>query len=130
MVKFSQSKFSKKDSGKSDKKKSSRFDKSDSDRFEKRDSGRTGGRSSGRFERRDSGRSNRDFEQREMHEVTCDKCGKRCEVPFKPTASKPVYCDDCFRKNGNSGSRNDRSAKEFDQINEKLDKILKALNVN
>ncbi len=35
---------------------------------------------------------------REMHKATCTECGNECEVPFKPTEGKPVYCRDCFRK--------------------------------
>lgn len=31
-----------------------------------------------------------------MHKVICDECKKPCEVPFKPTAGKPVYCSACF----------------------------------
>ena len=40
----------------------------------------------------------RDFGPREMHKATCSECGKECEVPFKPTEGKPVYCRDCFQK--------------------------------
>ena len=67
-----------------------------------------------------------------MHEVTCDKCGKKCEVPFKPTPGKPVYCNECFREKENSRSKNrpDEFAREFDQINKKLDKILEAMDVD
>ena len=35
---------------------------------------------------------------REMHKATCADCGKECEVPFKPTEGRPVYCRDCYRK--------------------------------
>jgi CxxC-x17-CxxC domain-containing protein len=35
---------------------------------------------------------------REMHKATCADCGKECEVPFKPSAGRPVYCRDCYRK--------------------------------
>ncbi len=35
--------------------------------------------------------------QREMHKATCAECGQECEVPFKPTEGKPVYCRDCFK---------------------------------
>lgn len=31
-----------------------------------------------------------------MHQATCSKCGKECEVPFRPTSGKPVYCNNCF----------------------------------
>ena len=42
-----------------------------------------------------------------------------------------LFCTRHLRKDGNSGSRNkpNQSAKEFDQINRKLDKILKALKI-
>jgi len=36
--------------------------------------------------------------QREMHKAVCSDCGKECEVPFKPSGDRPVYCRDCFRK--------------------------------
>ena len=37
-------------------------------------------------------------ESREMHKAICADCGEECEVPFKPTQSRPVYCRDCFAK--------------------------------
>ena len=79
--------------------------------------------------RRDSGPRN--SEERAQHKVVCDACGETCEVPFKPTEGKPVYCDTCFRTNKNQPSRprNSISPKDLDQINEKLDKILTALKV-
>ena len=42
-------------------------------------------------------RNNSSF-KREMHKAVCDECKKECEVPFKPTEGKPVYCRDCFNK--------------------------------
>ena len=104
------------------------FDRRSGRRGPRRDFG-SGGR---RFSRRDSRRSNRDSGPRTMHKVTCDKCGQECEVPFKPTEGKPVYCDDCFKKNRSSGSRNrpNQSAKELEEINKKLDKIMKALKID
>ena len=44
----------------------------------------------------DSGDSN--FGQRDMHKTTCSECGKECEVPFKPSEGRPVFCRDCYRK--------------------------------
>ena len=41
---------------------------------------------------------NRDSRPREMHKTKCADCGNECEVPFKPTGEKPVYCRDCFNK--------------------------------
>ncbi len=35
---------------------------------------------------------------REMHKATCSDCGKECEVPFKPTEGRPVFCRECFAK--------------------------------
>ena len=74
----------------------------------------------------------------EMHDATCSKCGKRCQVPFRPTGSKPVFCSDCFRQNEKSGinfgsrkqngsSQSTASSQQFNQINAKLDKILLVL---
>ena len=32
-----------------------------------------------------------------MHDVICSNCGKLTQVPFVPTGSRPVYCQDCFQ---------------------------------
>ena len=76
------------------------------------------------------GRGRRDVE---MTKVTCSSCGVECEVPFKPTSSKPVYCSECFRKDkpdsGSDRSSKGISNKDIDQINEKLNKIMKALKI-
>jgi len=40
----------------------------------------------------------RGFGPREMHKATCSDCGQECEVPFKPTDGRPVYCRDCYQK--------------------------------
>ena len=34
---------------------------------------------------------------RQMYDATCADCGKIAQVPFQPTGSRPVYCNDCFR---------------------------------
>ncbi len=41
---------------------------------------------------------NQDRPPREMYKVTCADCGQETEVPFKPDGSRPVYCQDCYRK--------------------------------
>jgi len=41
---------------------------------------------------------NRNFGPREMHKAVCAECKQECEVPFKPTEGKPVYCRECFAK--------------------------------
>jgi len=33
-----------------------------------------------------------------MTRAICSDCGKECEVPFKPTEGRPVYCQDCLPK--------------------------------
>jgi CxxC-x17-CxxC domain-containing protein len=69
----------------------------------------------------------------QMHEVVCDKCGKDCSVPFKPTGNKPVLCSDCFKNNDNSNdnfkspSSSGISIEQFNQLDKKLDRILKVL---
>jgi len=54
----------------------------------------------GNFDRPRSGGSRGNFNSgpREMHKAVCSECKKECEVPFKPTEGKPVYCRDCFAK--------------------------------
>lgn len=49
-------------------------------------------------------------ERREMFKATCAECGKPCEVPFRPTGDRPVYCKDCFQamRGESSGDRGDR----------------------
>lgn len=93
--------------------------------FRDRNSRRSGGSPKGRF----GGRDRRPVEQ---HDVICSECGKECQVPFKPTGSKPVLCRDCFGSRGNSrggsGSRpSGMSSEQMEQINTKLDKILDIL---
>ncbi|MBI2103201.1 DNA-directed RNA polymerase [Candidatus Woesearchaeota archaeon] len=48
--------------------------------------------------RNNNSNSNNNFGPREMHKATCSECGNECEVPFKPTEGKPVFCRDCYRK--------------------------------
>jgi CxxC-x17-CxxC domain-containing protein len=102
-----------------------------SDRPERRDFGNSGGRSSGGFSRREPNRLyGRTSERPERTKVTCSSCGTRCEVPFKPTSNKPVYCDECFGKQGKSSGGNAGSSKDLEIINDKLDKIMQALKIN
>ncbi len=88
-----------------------------------------GGRSFGGGSRGGFGGGRDRPQRREMFDVTCTKCGKDCQVPFKPTGSKPVLCSDCFSESGNSRSSgsNSDSSSSLNQINAKLDKILQVL---
>ena len=42
---------------------------------------------------------------RVLYEAICADCHQVCEVPFKPSEARPVYCKKCFskRKSGGSG---------------------------
>lgn len=119
-----------------------------------RDNNRFGG---GRdFKKRNfGGRGSSDRSDRfEMHQTTCSKCGNDCQVPFRPTTGKPVYCKKCFdeirgaspkrydeknsapkhsnfsenRRDSGRGNNEDQYKKQFESLNWKLDKILKILN--
>ena len=54
------------------------------------------------FEQRGGGFGGR---PREMHKATCADCQKECEVPFKPSGDRPVYCRDCFSKRKGGAGR-------------------------
>ncbi|MEK6926624.1 MAG: CxxC-x17-CxxC domain-containing protein [Nanoarchaeota archaeon] len=46
----------------------------------------------------DRGGPRGNFGPRDMHKTVCSECKQECEVPFKPTEGKPVYCKECFSK--------------------------------
>ena len=132
-----------------------------SDCFEKRggkDSlpSRGDDRSYNRFDRDDRGsrneRPNSSYDRnerpadREMFSAICDDCGAECQLPFKPSSSKPVYCSRCFEARGEKSgiTRNDRGdsrsdggkSKEIGELkaqmismNAKIEKIMKALKI-
>lgn len=90
----------------------------------------------------------------EMHEAICGECGNTCQVPFRPSGDKPVFCNDCFAsKRSDRGEergskeryistpRQDKSYSEnkinFDEmkirlenIGEKLDRLTSILELN
>lgn len=79
---------------------------------------------------RDRDRGGRgDFGEKRMHKATCAECGNECEVPFKPSGDKPVYCSNCFGKDdgGFKSKKTDESKQVFELLNTKLDRIIKAL---
>ena len=109
--------FGRRESGDSE----NRFDRGSPDR-NRAESGRN---NFGRAER------NKDLE---MFDIICDKCGKNSQVPFKPTSGKPIFCRDCFRRNDDSDSKassekTTHPSQELIEINIKLDKIMKALDI-
>jgi CxxC-x17-CxxC domain-containing protein len=79
---------------------------------------------------------------RQMHQAVCADCGDDCEVPFRPTNDRPIYCSMCFGKHkGDSqpskfgGNKWDKPrfekrapalpdySAQFKMLNEKLDKL-------
>ena len=65
-----------------------------------------GGRPS--FGGRGGGRDRGDVQ---MHQATCAECNKTCEVPFRPTGERPVYCSECFgASKGRSPRENSRDS--------------------
>jgi CxxC-x17-CxxC domain-containing protein len=98
------------------------------------------GGDSGSFERRESrgfgGRDSRGFgEEKQMFHATCANCGNDCEVPFRPTGERPVYCKNCFNKGGDGDRKSAPSvrpsggadADQFRALSAKLDAIIKLL---
>ncbi|MFC1649561.1 CxxC-x17-CxxC domain-containing protein [Patescibacteria group bacterium] len=91
--------------------------------------GRNRGSGGGGYGRRGSG-------PRQMHKAVCAECGNNCEVPFRPTGDKPVYCSNCFEKHdgggrdsrARSGGHSDGTSKQVLEqlisLNQKLDKII------
>ncbi|MCB9799192.1 MAG: hypothetical protein H6757_00355 [Candidatus Omnitrophica bacterium] len=39
---------------------------------------------------------------RQLYKTVCADCSKECEVPFKPTGERPIYCKECFSKRKSS----------------------------
>lgn len=67
-----------------------------------------GGGRSGGFQKKSWGSDRGNDRPVVMHKATCSECGKSCEVPFRPTGEKPVYCSDCFGGKRESGDRESR----------------------
>ena len=70
-----------------------------------------GGKSFGagkRFGDRDAGRST-------MHKAICSQCGAACEVPFRPSGERPIFCSNCFKGQGNASSRPNKFGAERQQ---------------
>jgi len=59
-----------------------------------------------RFDRphyHDKGERDNSFRERNFTKVVCSDCNKECEVPFKPSGDRPVYCKECFAKRKDRG---------------------------
>lgn len=70
------------------------------------------------------------FEDKQMHNAICAKCGKECQVPFKPMAGKPVFCDACFDKGGSNSKNSGEIMEQIKMLNAKIDNLVKMLAPN
>ncbi|MDD4939844.1 MAG: hypothetical protein PHE18_04475 [Candidatus Omnitrophica bacterium] len=43
------------------------------------------------------------YRERRLFQAICAECHRECEVPFKPTGDRPVYCKDCFSRRKQAG---------------------------
>ena len=68
---------------------------------------RSGGGFSGRAPARPAGGN---FHQKSFQkfDAVCSKCGKACQVPFRPNAGRPIFCADCF------GAPHDKNIQKFE----------------
>lgn len=95
------------------------------------------------------GRREGGYERPQMHAAVCDQCGKDCEVPFRPTGQRPVYCKECFGgakpPGGNAPARSfmprelapvatpapdkriDEIRRQMDVLDSKLNRLLQAV---
>ena len=48
--------------------------------------------------RSDRGGRENSFQDRSFTKAICAECKTECEVPFRPSGDRPVYCKDCFSK--------------------------------
>jgi len=71
-------------------------------------------------------------DEKRLFKAVCDECGESCEVPFRPTGDKLVYCRDCFGKDGASSTHkhSEPNKDQLTAIHTKLDAIIKILNAH
>lgn len=54
----------------------------------------------------------RDGSRRDMHKAVCSDCGNNCEVPFRPTGDKPIFCSGCFKSKRDGSQRDSRDGRD------------------
>ena len=47
-----------------------------------------------------------------QYKATCSECGKACDLPFKPSGGRPVFCSECFAKQRDTGREEPRFHKK------------------
>ncbi len=85
--------------------------------------GKFGGGKRNDFHGEGHNRRERSFDAPQLFAAVCSDCGKGCEVPFRPSAEKPVYCSACFGKKKHDGERDARDssrAPEFKRDESKM----------
>ncbi len=58
-------------------------------------------------------------DSRPMYKATCAECRTFCQVPFRPTGDRPVYCKECYRARKSNGifkARTDDKPKEIEPV--------------
>ena len=64
----------------------------------------------------------------ELFPATCSTCHKPCEVPFRPSSDKPVYCSACFGKKNQDDGREFNGAQRSGDREFKKDGLWKLFN--
>jgi CxxC-x17-CxxC domain-containing protein len=67
-------------------------------------------------DRRDFSRrsfDDRDSRRTQLYDAVCAECGKTCQVPFRPSGDRPVYCSECFEKKGGKDGNGSRDRRDF-----------------
>ncbi len=61
------------------------------------------------------------YNARTLYKAICADCNKECEVPFRPSGDRPVYCKECFskRKAGSFKGNRDNRPRERDFVHER-----------
>jgi len=57
--------------------------------------------------------------ERKFYQVICADCRKQCEVPFRPSPDRPVYCKECFAKRKSSSGSSQFQHKQENRIVER-----------
>lgn len=55
-------------------------------------------------------------DNRSMYKVICADCGSHCEVPFRPSIGRPVYCKECFTKRKTGANLTSRAELKPNQV--------------
>jgi CxxC-x17-CxxC domain-containing protein len=85
--------------------------------------GKFGGAKRNDFHGEGHNRRERSFDAPQLFAAVCSDCGKGCEVPFRPSAEKPVYCSACFGKKKHDGERDSRDGARVPEFKKETAKV-------